>query len=116
VFTIRHLLLVVLLTPALTAGSITDEKTHGALAELAVPDDAAEFSEAEYRRHLAQRALELMKVEFPPAMWPACWEHVVHGRPAAEVAAELGIAVGTVYVAKSRVLARLRQELDGLLD
>jgi RNA polymerase sigma-70 factor (ECF subfamily) len=88
----------------------------GALAELAVPDDAAEFGEAEYRRHLAQRALELMQVEFPPAMWRACWEHVVHGRPAAEVAAELGIAVGTVYVAKSRVLARLRQELEGLMD
>jgi DNA-directed RNA polymerase specialized sigma24 family protein len=34
----------------------------------------------------------------------------------AEVAAELGISEGTVYVAKSRVLCRLRQELAGLLD
>ena len=57
-----------------------------------------------------------MQAEFPAKMWRACWEHIVHSRPAAEVAAELGIAVGTVYVAKSRVLSRLRQELEGLLE
>jgi DNA-directed RNA polymerase specialized sigma24 family protein len=34
----------------------------------------------------------------------------------AEVAQELGISEGTVYVAKSRVLNRLRQELEGLLE
>jgi RNA polymerase sigma-70 factor (ECF subfamily) len=57
-----------------------------------------------------------MQAEFSPKTWKACWEHVVAGRPAAEVAAELGISVGSVYVAKSRVLSRLRQELEGLLD
>src|SRR5262249_33668817 len=86
------------------------------LSELAAPEDADAFGEAEYRQHLVQRALELMQTEFPPKMWKACWEHVVAGRPAAEVAAELGIAPGTVYVAKSRVMCRLRQGLDGLLD
>ncbi len=88
---------------------------EGLLGELPAPEDEA-FGEAEYRRHLVQRALELMQVEFPPKMWQACWAHIVDGRPAAEVAAELGIAPITVYVAKSRILNRLRQELDGLLD
>jgi hypothetical protein len=32
------------------------------------------------------------------------------------VAAELGVSVGAVYVAKSRLVRRLRQELRGLLD
>jgi hypothetical protein len=32
------------------------------------------------------------------------------------VAAELGLSVGAVYVARSRVLSRLRTELEGLLD
>jgi RNA polymerase sigma-70 factor (ECF subfamily) len=86
------------------------------LADVPAPEEAAEFEEAEYRQHLVHRALELMKNEFPPRTWKACWEHVVVGRPAAEVAAELGIAVGSVYVAKSRVLCRLRHELEGLLD
>ena len=62
------------------------------------------------------RALELMQTEFSPRTWKACWEHVAMDRPAAEVAAELDIRVGSVYMAKSRVLARLRQELHGLLD
>ncbi len=37
-------------------------------------------------------------------------------RPAADVAAALGVRRGTIYAAKSRVLARVRRELDGLLD
>jgi RNA polymerase sigma-70 factor (ECF subfamily) len=83
--------------------------------EVAAPEDSA-FGEVEYRQHLVRRALELMQAEFPAKMWKACWEHVVAGRRVAEVAAELGISEGTVYVAKSRVLFRLRQELGGLLD
>jgi RNA polymerase sigma-70 factor (ECF subfamily) len=87
-----------------------------ALAELAAPEDSDAFGEAEYRQQLVNRALQQMQAEFAPRTWKACWEHVVTGRPAAEVAAELGISVGAVYVAKSRVMCRLRQELEGLLD
>jgi RNA polymerase sigma-70 factor (ECF subfamily) len=63
-----------------------------------------------------RRALELMQAEFGDRTWKACWEHVVVDRTAADVAQELGITVGSVYVAKSRVLFRLRTELHGLLD
>jgi RNA polymerase sigma-70 factor (ECF subfamily) len=87
-----------------------------ALTELAAPADADAFGEAEYRQHLVSRALQLMQAEFSPRTWKACWEHVVAGRPAADVAAELGISVGSVYVAKSRVMSRLREELQGLMD
>jgi RNA polymerase sigma-70 factor (ECF subfamily) len=83
---------------------------------LAGPDTVALVGEAEYRRWLVGRALDLMRTEFQPNTWKACWECVVGGRPAAEVAAELGVGVGAVYMAKSRVLSRLRQELAGLLD
>jgi RNA polymerase sigma-70 factor (ECF subfamily) len=86
------------------------------LNNLAGPDAADALSESEYRQWLVGQALELMKAEFQPNTWKACWESVVGGRPAAEVAAELGISVGAVYMAKSRVLSRLRQELTGLLD
>jgi RNA polymerase sigma-70 factor (ECF subfamily) len=87
-----------------------------ALAEVAAPHDSGAFGEAEYRQHLVRRALQLMQSEFSPKTWQACWEHVAAARAAAEVAAELGISVGSVYVAKSRVMSRLRQELAGLLD
>jgi RNA polymerase sigma-70 factor (ECF subfamily) len=57
-----------------------------------------------------------MQSDFEPATWKACWETVVCDRPATDVAAELGITVNAVYLAKSRVLGRLRRDLDGLLD
>jgi RNA polymerase sigma-70 factor (ECF subfamily) len=57
-----------------------------------------------------------MQAEFQPVTWQACWQFVLLDRPATEVAAELGITVNAVYLAKSRVLRRLREELAGLLD
>jgi RNA polymerase sigma-70 factor (ECF subfamily) len=88
------------------------------LAELAGADEppCRAFEEDEYRRFLTRRALQVMKTDFQEATWRACWENVVEGRPAAEVARELGITVNAVYQAKSRVLRRLHQELDGFLD
>ena len=41
---------------------------------------------------------------------------VVEGRAPADVARELGITLAAAYAAKSRVLHRLRQELEGMLD
>jgi RNA polymerase sigma-70 factor (ECF subfamily) len=60
--------------------------------------------------------LEIMQADFEPATWRACWEFVVEGRPAAEVARELGLSVNAVYLAKGRVLRRLRAELEGMLE
>jgi RNA polymerase sigma-70 factor (ECF subfamily) len=87
-----------------------------ALDDAAAANDVDAFSEAEYQHYLAQRALRLMQAQFQPTTWQACWKQVVEGRSAAEVAAELGISEGAAYVAKCRVLRRLRQELDGLLE
>jgi RNA polymerase sigma-70 factor (ECF subfamily) len=74
------------------------------------------FAEEEYRRFIAGRALQLMQKEFSDVAWKACLETLVGGRPAAEVAAELGISTDSVYTAKYRVLRRLREQLQGLLD
>jgi len=74
------------------------------------------LAENEYRHWLVRQALEIMQSEFEPTTWKACWESVVSDRPAAEVAADLNVSVEVVYGAKSRVLRRLREELDGLLD
>jgi RNA polymerase sigma-70 factor (ECF subfamily) len=75
-----------------------------------------ELEEAEYRRYLVDRAMRLMRADFEPTTWKACWEYVVEGRPPADVAAELGVSVNAVHLAKARVLKRLRQELAGLLE
>lgn len=83
---------------------------------VAESDDAKLFAEAEYRQHLVRRILELIQTDFQPKTWRAFWECQVAGRAATEVAAELGMSISAVYVAKCRVLNRLREELRGLLD
>jgi RNA polymerase sigma-70 factor (ECF subfamily) len=85
------------------------------LDEMAAPE-ASSLEEAEYRQQLVSRALRLIQGDFQPTTWRAFWEHGVEGRPAAQVAAELGLSLNAVYTARFRVLARLRQELTGLLD
>ena len=78
-------------------------------------DVAAAFEEAEYHHYITARALEIMQRDFAPTTWKACWELIMTDKSAAEVAKELGMSEGAVYVAKCRVLGRLRTELAGLL-
>jgi RNA polymerase sigma-70 factor (ECF subfamily) len=89
----------------------------GSEAELyELRDDAdSPFWEGEHRRYLARRALELMRSEFEPSTWKACWAFVVEGKSGLEVASELGISEGAVYIAKCRVLRRLRQQMGDFL-
>jgi RNA polymerase sigma-70 factor (ECF subfamily) len=76
-------------------------------------DESAVVSPEE-RSLLYRRALDLMRTDFAERTWRAFWATTVDGRPAADVAAEMGMTVGAVYVAKSRVLNRLRAEFTGL--
>jgi RNA polymerase sigma-70 factor, ECF subfamily len=69
------------------------------------PDDEAVFT------GILGRALESIRGEFQEQTWRAFWGVVVEGREVADVAADLEMRPGTVRVAKSRVLLRLRREL-----
>ncbi|MCE9566434.1 MAG: sigma-70 family RNA polymerase sigma factor [Planctomycetes bacterium] len=72
--------------------------------------------EKEYQRRLTAQAMERVKDEFQPATWKAFWETAVEGNSAADVGAGLKMTAGAVYVAKSRVLARLRDEVKKLME
>lgn len=60
---------------------------------------------------LLRRAVELVRAEFEDRSWNAFWRVTVEGRAAGEVAAELGMTANAVYVARSRILRRLRDLL-----
>ncbi len=82
-------------------------------------DEKSTLSKAwdlEHDRHLVQKLLALLEPEFSPETWSAFLKLVVEGTPAAEVAESLRMSVNAVYIAKSRVLARLRHEAAGLVD
>jgi RNA polymerase sigma factor (sigma-70 family) len=71
--------------------------------------------EADLSRHLMAQVLPSVQKYFQESTWKAFWEHVVAGRSAPEVSAELGISETAVYKAKVRVLARLQRELSDLV-
>jgi RNA polymerase sigma-70 factor, ECF subfamily len=79
-------------------------------------EDTDGIFETEYRQQLVSRALQLVGEEIQPATWKAFREYFIAGRSAPEVAVEVQITTNAVYIAKCRVLRRLRRELDGLID
>lgn len=96
--------------------AVGDSANHERLESL--PDRADNEAEAdwdrEYQRRMSARAMERVKGEFQANTWQAFWGTAVEGRAAAEVGGELHMTPGAVYVAKSRVLARLRDEVQRL--
>ncbi len=96
--------------------AFTSLETGPQPAERQGPDEAEMLGEQEYRAWLTGRAMELMRALFHETTWKACWMLVVDERSGAEAAAELGLSLDAVYAARSRVLRRLRQELDGLYE
>lgn len=87
------------------------------IAELpqAFLDEPSVADVATERTELVRRALAILKSEVQEHTWQAFWRVVIEGDDSADVAADLGISVNTVYLAKGRLLRRLRQELEGLL-
>lgn len=79
------------------------------LAQIADPasEDSAVF-DLEYRRSLFRWAADRVRAEFRPATWQAFWKTSVEGHAVKDVAQQLQLSVGAVYVARSRVMTRLR--------
>lgn len=85
------------------------------LPEDLFPEEADASTEASETILLVRRALELVRAEFENKTWLACLRTTIDGASVADVANELEMTVGAVYVARSRVLKRLRQELESLV-
>jgi RNA polymerase sigma factor (sigma-70 family) len=78
-------------------------------------EQTAEF-DRQYRRELFRWAAEQIRGQFHAATWQAFWETCVEGRGIAEVAQSLDMSVGQVYVARSRVMSRLREKIERTLN
>ena len=84
-----------------------------------VPDPNAEDTalfDAEYRRRLFEWAASRCRAEFRDATWQAFWRTGVDGEAPVDVGRSLGMTVGAVYVARSRVMARLKREIEQVED
>ena len=67
-------------------------------------------------QQLRLRAVEVLRGEFEERTWQAFWRVAVDGQTATDVAEDLGVTASAVRLAKSRVLRRLREEMEGLED
>ncbi len=91
-----------------------DSATHRLLDTQADSSDGSESWELEYERRLAALAMERARGEFQEKTWQAFWLTAVEGLSAADAAKRTDMSTGAIYVAKSRVLARLKEEVESL--
>lgn len=76
----------------------------------ATEEERAWFAD-EYRQEVFRWASERVRHEFRDSTWEAFWRTSVKGEGIKDAAEELGISVGAVYAARSRVMARLKREV-----
>ena len=91
-----------------------DTTTNRLLAAEPAASDGSDAWELEYQRRLAALAMERVKSEFQENTWRAFWLTAVEGVAASDVATQIGMSPGAIYVAKSRILARLKEEVDAM--
>lgn len=97
------------------ARGVGDDGTANRLDNVADKHEGQEQEwELEYQRRLSRLAMDSVEGEFQAPTWKAFWATAVDGKSAADIGRELGMSTGAVYVAKSRVLARLREKVQQL--
>ncbi len=109
----RNLMINLLASRRIRPSAIGGSDIRELLERLPAPD-AAETAlfEAEYRRRVFRWAADRVRGEFRRSTWEAFWLTAVDGRDPREAAEQVGISVGAVYIARSRVMARLRAMID----
>ena len=98
---------------SISAGTSIDER----LGELDDPESALSLLwNQEHDQHVLAALLRSVERHFTPDTWNAFIRVALDGAKANVVVEELGISLNAVFVAKSRVLNRLRQEAEGLVE
>jgi RNA polymerase sigma-70 factor (ECF subfamily) len=78
------------------------------LEECPAPEAAADW-EAEWERRLFSWACEQVRRGVSDATWQAFWRTFIDGQPSKQVAADLHMSIAAVYLARSRIVARLKE-------
>lgn len=76
-----------------------------------VPTEPDRQLVADYERELIVWAAEQVRGDFRESSWQAFCETVIEARDIGEVARELGVSVGSVYMSRSRIMARIQKIL-----
>jgi RNA polymerase sigma-70 factor (ECF subfamily) len=71
-------------------------------------EDQTAWWDQEYERRVFSWAAEQVRGAFRDSTWQAFWRTAVEGKTGPEVAKALGMSVAAVYLAKGRVMERLK--------
>jgi len=82
-------------------------------AECDADSAVTQMFEVEYRREAFRVAARRVQGVVKESTWQAFWLSTIDDLPAGDVARQLGMSVGSVYIARSRVMARLRRVVRG---
>lgn len=88
-----------------------DPETQQLLDALPARAEETVWWELEYERRVFAWASEKVRVDFEGTTWAAFWQTAVEGKSGKEAADLLGLSVGAVYIAKSRVMSRLKEQI-----
>lgn len=83
-----------------------------------VPDDRqllTNMFDHEAQMEVFRVAGRRIRTEFSAATWQAFWNTWIEGMSIAKTAETLGMSSGAVYIARSRVMCRLREEASRLI-
>jgi RNA polymerase sigma factor (sigma-70 family) len=106
----RNLILNFLTQPKRLRTSIGNSQVHLFFDKQAgVDEEASSLVEIEYRREVFSWAVEKVRPTVAESTWNAFWQSSVEAQPIAEVAKNMGISIGKVYIARSRVMTKLRK-------
>lgn len=94
-------------------GGTTWEQMLRGVPEPAEPSSVLN-SEPSAHAVAVRRALDAIRGDFQPRSWQAFMLSAVEGKPASEIAAQLGITFAAVHQARYRVAQRLREELGDI--
>jgi RNA polymerase sigma-70 factor (ECF subfamily) len=78
-------------------------------------EDSAEW-DRDFQRRVLDYATERARLAFEDDTWQAFARTAIEGKPVKDVATALGMTVGAVYIARSRVLGRIKEEVQKLVD
>ena len=81
-----------------------------------VPEPPQEDQLRAYEHELVVWAARQVHAEFQETSWKAFWETLVAGRAVGDVAKELGVTPGSIYMSRSRIMARIRSKIRDVDD
>ena len=114
-FRVARNVVVTFLTKRSRQAVVMEDRQIAELLDATLPTSAeSDLFDQEYQLQVLAWATEQVRYEFRETTWEAFVETSINGRAIADVANQLKLSPGSIYVARSRIIARLRAKVEEL--